>query len=239
MNPAKVASMRTRGAWTYLALLLTSAGCGATKSTSPTSSAGAAGDSAGGGPSGHAGSALAGGAPNSTAPVVECGDVADPQAGCPRSPQLTDAGCTTVSLCDYDTCGDGCTSTFVCSPGSATLAGPTRVCGAVCEPTRREADPWQRNRSLSFAERSGDCGKISSLTFDPQTNKLGALACEVVADEQVGCVSHRELDCTLEGTQLTLDLHVTFRTNRGWRGEATMQVGGSAPACSSKYWVAL
>jgi hypothetical protein len=251
MTPAKMTSI---GPWPCLTFLLISVACGATESKSPAAS----GASAGGDTAAHDGSNAAGAAaggnggrgpnePNSAGTTqaggpstsAQCGDVADPQSACPQTLQLADAGCSVASLCDYDTCGDGCNSTFACSPGMTSLSGPTRVCGSACDALVAEANPWLQSRTLIFVERSGTCGAIDGLTLDAQKNQLGALPCKVTINEQQGCRVRHQLDCALDGTQLMLDLRVAFRPNRGWRGEATMETSGAASVCASEYWVAL
>lgn len=63
---------------------------------------------------------------------------------------------------------------------------------------------------------------------DPISNKLGELPCILDFEETNGCVHQRRIACSAGSTQLSLDMEVAFRTKRGWRGRATVELGGDS-----------
>lgn len=192
----------------------------------------------GGTAAGTAGSSPGGGGSPGMQPNT-CPELMDPQDNCPKGASAPGAACTSVAICDYDVCDDGCVRTLVCEQNRSEWTGAINLCGGSCERVVAEKDPWQRTRTLSFVELDGSCGKLGGLELDPIANKLGALSCVVQMDEHNGCVFHRAFDCSLEETQLKLDLRVTHREGRGYRGEAKVRVSGSASPCTSEYLVAL
>jgi hypothetical protein len=168
----------------------------------------------------------------------ECPELLDPQSSCSASSPKISAICQSAALCDYDSCGDGCFSLFVCADADAPWSGASRVCGGSCDVSSPSDEPWPQARSLTFARTGGDCGALGSLDYDSGTNQLGALSCSVALDEHEGCVWRRVLDCSLESTKLTIDAKVAFRAGRGWRGEASVGLSGDAP-CEGTYLLAL
>jgi hypothetical protein len=245
-----------------LGLIAAVLACGSTTASPPTRnqptsppSAGTAGEQAQGGGGGSAatntggkpargsssgvGEETSGGADNPDEPGGACPELMDPQQHCPTQPSPPGAPCTDVAICDYDICGQGCFDMLICEESGGDWTGALTLCGGSCHPPEAEADPWQRTRTVTFAELSGSCGKLGALEMDPVANTLGALSCTVASDERNGCVFHRALDCSLDGVTLGLDLRVTFRRGRGFRGEAKVTTGGSASSCTSDYLVAL
>jgi hypothetical protein len=228
-------------------------GCGATGQRKPDELEGSAtaGNSSGAGgtagalaSAGGTAGALAGGTAGDAsagAPgvPVACPELVDPQSSCPASSPEIGATCQNAALCDYDSCGDGCFSSFLCADAAVPWSGAIRVCGGgACDASLSSDEPWRQAHSLTFARTGGDCGALGSLDYDSGTNQLGALSCSVALDEQNGCVWRRVLDCSLESTQLTIDAKVAFRARRGWRGEASVGVVGEAP-CEGTYLLAL
>lgn len=92
-----------------------------------------------------------------------CPELPDPQDACPEIAPTGGDTCIGGTVCDYDTCENGCNSTYFCPAPGGGWTGMAAICGGECYPLEVEQSPWEMTRNILFAEREGACGALGSL----------------------------------------------------------------------------